>query len=109
MISRRGFLASSLLLPAAASASPAPRLLAQAYVFTQEFSRRKVSLADGIDEMFATIRGAGFRGMEVMSQFFGPEVRDRTIQSAKKNGITIPITYSGGAMHTDEGAAKAIP
>jgi inosose dehydratase len=109
MISRRGFLASSLVLPAAASASPGPRLLAQAYVFTQEFSRRKISLADGIDEMFATVHDAGFRGMELMSQFFAADVRERTIASARKHSVAVPITYSGGAMHTTEGAAKAIP
>src|SRR6478736_6303890 len=100
MISRRGFLTSSLILPAAASASGAPRLLAQAYVFTQEFSRRKVALADGIDEMFATVHDAGFRGMELMSQFFAGDVQERTIASAKKHSVAVPITYCGGTMHT---------
>jgi inosose dehydratase len=106
MTSRREFLAGSLALPALASERP--RLLAQGYVFTQEFSRRKVTLADGIEEIFVTVRDAGFRGIELMSPMFAPELARRTVELARTYAIDVPITYSGGRMHVPADAAKTI-
>lgn len=107
MTTRRHFLAGTAILPATFAAGvPRHRLLAQVYVFTQELSRRKVALADGIDEIFSTTRNAGFHAMELMSHLFTPELRGRTIASVKKHGIDVPITYCGGAMHTVEGGQK---
>jgi inosose dehydratase len=109
MTTRREFLASALAAPVlTAEPGDKPRLIAQVYVFTQEFSRRKVSLAAGLEEIFATTREAGFHGIELMSQMFTPELRDRTIEFARKHGIDVPITYCGGRMHDPEDAAKAI-
>jgi inosose dehydratase len=44
--------------------------------------------------------------MELMSHLFTPKLRGRTIATAKKHGITVPITYCGGPMHTVGGAEK---
>lgn len=109
MTTRREFLASALAAPLlAAEAGEKPRLIAQVYVFTQELSRRKVSLPAGLEEIFATTREAGFHGMELMSQMFTPELRGRTVEFARKHGIDVPLTYCGGRMHAPEDAARAI-
>jgi inosose dehydratase len=105
MTTRREFLASALAAPLFAGK---PRLIAQAYVFTQELSRRKVSLADGLEEIFANTREAGFHGIELMSHMFAPELRDRTVEFARKHGVEVPLTYCGGRMHDAGDAAKAI-
>jgi inosose dehydratase len=91
-----------------ALAGDPPKLIAQGYVFTQEFSRRKVALADGLGEIFATTRDAGFHGIELMSQMFTPELAPRTTELAHKDGVEVPITYSGGRMHEADAGAKAI-
>jgi inosose dehydratase len=88
--------------------SEPPRLIAQGYVFTQEFSRRKVPLSDGLSEIFATTRDAGFHGIELMSQMFTPELAPRTVELARKDVIDVPITYSGGRMHEPDAGPKAI-
>jgi len=106
MTSRREFLAASLLMPALGGEPP--KLIAQGYVFTQEFSRRKIALAEGLGEIFATTRDAGFHGIELMSQMFTPELAPRTVELAHNNGIGVPITYSGGRMHEADAAAKAM-
>ena len=109
MTTRREFVASAFAAPLlAAAARDKQRLIAQVYVFTQELSRRKVSLSEGLDEIFAITSDAGFHGIELMSQMFTPELRDRTVESARKHGIDVPLTYCGGRMHNAEDAPKAI-
>jgi inosose dehydratase len=85
-----------------------PKLIAQGYVFTQEFARRRVTLADGLGEIFATTRDAGFHGIELMSQMFTPELAPRTVELGHKDGVDVPITYSGGRMHEPENAIEKI-
>ena len=109
MTSRREFLGAIAASPALfGTGADKPRLLAQVYVFTQELGRRKVPLADGIDEIFATTKDAGYHGIELMSTLFTPQLAERTIESAHKHGIDVPITYCFGAMHTPDRSLKTI-
>jgi inosose dehydratase len=107
-VSRRAFLASSVLAPFVLHATAASKLLAQTYVFTQEFGRRRMALGDGVEEMFRTVSEAGFRGVELMSAFLAPDLRERTLAAAKKFDVALPIVYTGGAMHVAESVPRAI-
>ncbi len=85
-----------------------PRLAVQCYVWTQQFSAEKRSLADGAEEMFAATSRAGYRRMELINSFFTPELAEKTIDLAKKYRLEIPIVYAGGVMHEPAAAEKTI-
>ena len=85
-----------------------PRLAAQCYVWTQQFSAEKRSLADGVEEMFAATARAGYRRMQLINSFFATGLADKTIALAKKHRLEIPVVYAGGVMHEPAAAAKTI-
>ncbi|MCC7154843.1 MAG: sugar phosphate isomerase/epimerase [Bryobacterales bacterium] len=93
---------------AALAGSPASRLVAQTYVWTQELRRRNVSLAAGIPEIFSATSRAGFRQVELMPAFFVPGVVETTLAHLSLNQMTAPIVYFGGLLHTREGIAKTL-
>jgi inosose dehydratase len=97
------------LLATVAATTAAPlreRLLAQGYIFVQDAQRRKTKPVEEVDRICATIAAAGFRSVELMSEFFEPGARGRTIDAVRKHGLTVPIVYVGGAMH-EPGAASS--
>lgn len=96
-----------LLLSAAAPLLAAKGLaVAQAYVWTQELKKRSQSLEQGLPEIFAATKRAGFDQVELMSEFFTPALRDRTVAELSKNGMTAPIVYFGGNLLDSEKAEK---
>jgi inosose dehydratase len=98
-----------LLTPAlAVGQNSKDRLAAGVYIWTQDLNQRKVALADGLDEIFASTRRAGFSNMELMAQLFTPELKDKTLAAMKKHGVKAPGIYMGGNMHTEEGGAKML-
>ncbi len=108
-IQRRQFLAGALGTKALAAASGyAPVLAAQAYVWTQVLRQQKRTLADGLEDVIAGMRAAGFQNAELISVFFTPELAPRTISLLRQHRLKAPIVYSGGPMHTSEGAARTI-
>jgi len=78
MITRRGLFALPAL--AAFAADRKERLIAQTYIFQQQ---NKAAA-----EVFATVKEAGFRAVELMPAFAG----------ADSNGVEVEIAYSGGSM-----------
>jgi len=94
--------------PLSGAAAHAPRLAAQVYVWTQQFRARNITLADGLEEVFEGTRQAGFRRLELMSIFFQPELRERTLALAKKNALEVAIVYHGGPMHEAAAAEKTV-
>jgi inosose dehydratase len=109
LLTRRQWLSSAAALPALA-AKPAyrPRIGAALYVWTQQFAREKKTLAQGMEEAFPAIARAGYRRVELMSQFWAPDLRDRTKTLLKACKIVAVSVYNGGLVHTSDGAEKTI-
>jgi inosose dehydratase len=106
-MNRRAFLLS-LPTAAAASAPPySPKLAVQTYVWTQEFGERKMTLLDGLDQLFADTKGAGYRRIELLPGFFTKETRPKTEALLRQTGLELPIVYSGARLY-DESAMSAI-
>ena len=86
----------------------APKLAVQVYVWTQQLRKEKRTLAEGLSDVIAGCRAAGYERAELMNSFFTPEIREQTISLLKQHGLQIPIVYSGGVMHTEPEARKSI-
>jgi inosose dehydratase len=82
------------------------RIAVQIYVWTQHLNKEKRSLADGVEDVIAGCRAAGFENAEFMSSFFAPELRDKTIGLLREHGLNVPVCYHGGPMHTAEDAER---
>lgn len=89
-------------------ASLRPQLACQTYIWLQVFREQKRDLASGIPEMTAGIRSAGFKQVELMSQFLDPEVEVLTLEALYRYGLSAPILYCGGPMHELAAAQKTI-
>jgi inosose dehydratase len=109
-ITRRQWLSSVAALPSLAVAKPAyrPRIGVALYVWTQQFAREKKTLAQGMEEAFPAIARAGYSRVELMSQFWAPDLRERTKALLAKYKIVAVSVYNGGLAHTTEGAEKTI-
>lgn len=89
-----------------AFASQSPQLAVEAYIFQQYAARRKKPLADVLDEVIPMARNAGFRHIELNTEFFVPALRDRVLSLVRANSLTMPSVYVGGPMH-DAALAEA--
>jgi inosose dehydratase len=105
---RRTFLQTFLAGSTAFAAAADTRILAAGYVWQQWSNSNKKKLGEALDEIFPATRSAGFRHMELASNFFAPDVREGTIAQAKAAGIDVPIVYHGGALHESASADKTI-
>ena len=85
-----------------------PVLAVQTYVWTQKLDGENKTLAEGIEEVFAGSRSAGFRHIELVSSFVQSEVLEKTRAALKKNGMRAPIVYTGCQFHDPAAAAKSI-
>jgi sugar phosphate isomerase/epimerase len=92
--------ALSLAAPCDAAVSGA-RMSVEGYIFQQYMAGKKEKLADGLDEIFSIVRGAGFHHIELNDGYFGPDLRDRVAALVESNGLTMPSIYVGGAMHEE--------
>jgi inosose dehydratase len=101
---RREFLLSAAA-PLLAAAPMKTQAVAQAYVWTQEMKKRGLTLEQGMAEIFSSTKRAGFDQIELMSDFFTPALRDRTLAELKKSGLTAPVVYFGGNLHDNVKAA----
>jgi inosose dehydratase len=77
-------------------------------VWTQHFSARGVPLAEGVAESLSATRRAGYRAVELMSTFFQPDLREKTIGGLKEHGLALPSVYNGGPLDEDAAAEKTI-
>ena len=112
-LTRREMIASSaaglLSLAAITEAAAAPlRMSVEGYIFQQYMAQKKEKLADGLDEIFTTVRDAGFHNLELNNGYFAPEMRERIIDLTESNGLRMPSAYVGGAMHGESLAEKTI-
>ncbi|MBN9659289.1 MAG: sugar phosphate isomerase/epimerase [Acidobacteria bacterium] len=109
MLRRREFLATLSCAPLASGASGyEPILAAQAYIFSQVYALHGQKIDDHFSEVIETLKEAGFRTVELVSQFFAPEVASNTAQALMLGRMKCPVVYNGGVMHTAEGAKQTI-
>lgn len=76
-----------------------PVVAVQTYIWLQQFERAGKSPADGISEALAATRSAGFRRIELMGSLLADGVRAATLGALDREGLEVPILYSGGPMH----------
>jgi len=86
----------------------APKLSVQIYVWTQQFQSQKRTIAEGLEEALAAIRGAGYRQVELLSDFFQPDLRAKTLSLLKKEQLEIPTLYTGSTLHEAAEGEKSI-
>jgi len=108
MWNRRQFLVAGAGAASTAAARYRPRLAVQTYVWTQVLSASGKSLADGIEEIFASSRRAGYRRIELVTEFVRPPLLARTSALRKKYGFEAPVVYAGGPMHEPALAERTI-
>jgi len=106
---RRRFM-SALAATGLAGAKPRyqPKVAAQAYVWTQVFYEQKKPLIEGLPEVYESTRKAGYKRIEVVSDFLMGEALPRTKELIRKHGLEIPIVYHGGPLHEEAAAEKTI-
>ncbi len=105
---RRQWLAGAAALPAAARPAYKPELAVQFYVWQQQFREEKKTVAQGMEEAFAAVARAGYKRVDLTSQFWTPEVRAKTRALLKQHRLEAPVVYNGGAMHEPALAEKTI-
>ena len=105
MITRRAFLATAPLL---AKGAYKPSIAVAVYVWTQQLSRQKKSLADGLEEIFEGCSKAGYKEIELMSNLFEGGLADRTFACLKKYKLKLPSVYRGGIYHIQAEADKTV-
>lgn len=94
----------------AAYGAPAyrPKLAVQTYVWTQDFAARRITLYDGLPQLFSETRGAGFERIELMPAFFTADTRQRTEGLLRQLGFELPIVYSGARLYDDAADASIV-
>ncbi|HWB99109.1 MAG TPA: sugar phosphate isomerase/epimerase [Bryobacteraceae bacterium] len=103
---RRQWIGGLLASPLAGAGGYRPSVAAAFYVWTQQFSAKGQTLADGVAEASAATRRAGYRSVELMSNFFQPGVREKTVAALRETGLALPSVYHGGILHESAGAEK---
>jgi inosose dehydratase len=98
----------SISTDAAAAQTTHSRMSVEGYIFQQYMAQKKEKLADGLDEIFAMVRGAGFHNLELNNGYFAPELRDHIVALTQSNGLRMPSAYFGGPMHQEALAEKTI-
>ena len=101
------FASAAAFLPFPAEAEgQSSRLSVEGYIWQQYMAGKGKKLGDGLDEIFAMARSAGFHNVELNTGFLTADLRDRVLDLIQSNGLSMPSVYVGGAMH-DERLADA--
>lgn len=90
-----------LTAAAAFAKTASTRIACQCYVFEQDYGSRKQKTIDHVDEILATVAGAGFHAVELTSNYFPPDKTADSLALIDKHGLALPIAYIGGPMHDD--------
>ena len=116
MLAKMAILAGGTLLPSkwlsafatAATRRYAPKLSVQIYVWIQQFQSQKKTIAEGLDDALAAIHRAGYRRVELMPEFFQPDLRAKTLGLLKNEQLEIPTLYAGSTLHEAVEGEKSI-
>jgi inosose dehydratase len=106
---------ASLVSPGIIWASPgkettgyAPKLSVEGYIWIQHFASQKETLAEGEDEALRETHQAGYQRVELSSDFFKPEVRERTRELLVKYQLNPESVYAGTTLHEVQAAEGSI-
>jgi len=110
-----GFAGATLIPPALTWSSPdeeargyAPKLSVEAYIWTQYFASRKLTLAEGEEEALRETHQAGYERIELSADFFSPAVRERTRELLEKFALKPESLYAGTTLHEPPAAEASI-
>ena len=92
----------------AGSSGYRPILTTQIYVWTQQFQAQNKTLAEGLEEALPAIRRAGYPHVELIGDFFRPDLRARTLALLDKHELEMPTLYAGSTLHEEKAAEKSI-
>jgi inosose dehydratase len=87
--------------PLAGAEDQSTRIACQCYVFEQQYGEKKQKTIDNVDEILSTVRGAGYRAVELTTTYFLSEKTADSLALLDKYGLALPIAYIGGPMHDD--------
>jgi inosose dehydratase len=107
-MNRRELLLTGMAAAAHAAANPSSRLSVEAYIFQQYADRQHKKLGDVLGEVIPMARAAGFRNIELNTEFFVPEIREHTLQLIRSSKLSMPSVYVGGVLHKEAPAAETI-
>ena len=99
-LTRREWLALAATAPLAAKTN-ALHIACQCYVFEQDYAERKQKTIDHVDEILGDVAAAGFRAVELTSNYFPPEKTADSLALLDKHSLALPIAYTSGPMHDD--------
>jgi sugar phosphate isomerase/epimerase len=88
-----------------------PQLAAHTSIWQNEAERRNCRLADLVDEAFASTERAGYRRIELVSEFLSPELQQRTLAALRKNHLQPAIVFASGSLldrETAEGTRERV-
>lgn len=119
LLSRRNLLSSLVKYSGAALVAPklvwslpgtgyAPKLSVEGYIWTQHFSSQKETLAAGEDEALRDTHLAGYKRIELASDFFKPAVREHTRELLAKFNLSPESVYAGTTLHEVQAAETSI-
>jgi inosose dehydratase len=80
----------------------------ESYIWLEKFQMDHQSLKAGIPEMCAGFRRAGFRNVEMDSDFLTPDLRSETLGQLKLNNLQLLSVYANSTMHKASEAEKSI-
>ena len=80
----------------------------EAYIFQQYAAQQHKKLGDVLGEVIPLAQAAGFRNIELNTEFFTPEIRARTLDLIRSSKLSMPSVYVGGVLHEEKPAAETI-
>jgi sugar phosphate isomerase/epimerase len=83
-----------------------PEFASHTSIWVKEAEFRRRRLADIIDDAFDTIDRAGYRRVELVSQFLSPGLCDRTLARLEKRRLEASIVSSCGPLYDVVAAAR---
>jgi len=78
------------------------------YVWMQHFQSQHKTLAEGVDGALAAIRRAGYRRVELTSDFFHADLCAKTLSLLKQYELETPTLYAGSTMHEVQAAEESV-
>ena len=92
----------------ASTARYAPKLSVENYIWIQHLESEKKTLAEGVDEMLSSFHGAGYRRVELGSDFFAPDLRDKTLALLAKYKLVPETNFANSTMYEAAAAEKSV-
>jgi sugar phosphate isomerase/epimerase len=92
----------------AKAAGYGPKLSVEGYIWIQRFDAQKKTIAEGVEEALAAFHRAGYRRVELSSDFFKSEVRAKTLELLSKYHLRPETTYAGSTMHEPQAAQASV-